>query len=307
MRGIRFWSSVCGGFFCAVSTHAQQTLSVGINKECKTGQASIVSLVASTYHSDPFCSSYATAPGGGCTQWKLFRDGQLVTSRYTVPAGGGTQIPANPPLDFYNSGRFPLLLPGTYQIKMSYSRKTCTGQWIFENCTTTIYVNETPTIIVKGSDFDPSTWLSKCPFGSFDGANCFLTVKPPGGFMYERGFYIPASPTHDCPVGGFDGANCYLMAKPATGFIWMNGFYVKPGPGGSCSMGGFDGANCFILKAPFGTKAFEWGGNFYVSTLPTCSQGSFDGANCLLASAPAGSNPFEWNGNFYFTPRPQCP
>jgi hypothetical protein len=288
MRGIRFWSSVCGAFFCVVSTHAQQTLSVGIKKECKTGQG--VSLVASTYHSDPYCPTYAQAPGGGCTQWKLFRNGQLLTSRYTVPAGG-----VNSPLDYYNLGRFTLSLPGTYQIKMSYSRNNI------------IYVNQTPTINVSASDLNPANWPTPCPFGSFDGANCFLMAKPPGGFMYERGFYVPASPTHNCPVGNFDGANCYLMAKPANGFIWMNGFYVKPGPGGSCSMGGFDGANCFILKAPWGTKAFEWGGNFYVSTSPTCSQGSFDGANCLLASAPAGTSPFEWNGNFYFTTRSQCP
>jgi hypothetical protein len=305
MRGIRAWGlAFVTTLLCVVSAQAQQTLSVGVNAECRTGQG--ISLVASTYHSDPLCSSYATAPGGGCTQWHLFRDGQLVTSRYTVPASGSVQVPPNPPLDYYNSGRFTISAPGTYQIKMSYSRVTCTGWWIFQQCSTSLYVNETPTVVISASDLNPATWLNKCPVGSFDGANCFVMAKPPGGFMSGRGFYIPASPTHNCPVGSYDGANCYIMAKPTTGFIWMNGFYVKSGLGGSCSIGTFDGANCFIMKAPWGTKAFEWGGNFYVSTLPSCAQGSFDGANCLIASAPAGANPFEWNGKFYFTPRQPC-
>jgi hypothetical protein len=304
MRGTRLWSLVCVGLICVVSMHAQQTLPVGINIECKTGQG--ISLAASTYHSDPFCSHYATAPGGGCTQWKLFRDGQLVTSRYTVPASGGTQVPANPPLDYYNSGRFTLSQPGTYQIRMSYSRQTCSGWGIFRKCKTSVYVNETPAVVVSSSDFDPTTWQNKCPLGSFDGANCFVMAKPLGGFIWERGFYMPASKTSNCPVGSYDGANCYLMAKPATGFIWTNGFYVKPGQGGSCSIGTFDGANCFIMKAPWGTKAFEWGGNFYVSPLPSCPQGTFDGANCLLASAPPGTSLFEWSGKFYVTPRKPC-
>jgi len=303
MRGVRLWSLICASLLCVASTYAQQTFSVGANLECKTGQ---VSLVASTYHTDPLCVNYATAPGGGCTQWHLYRDGQLVTSKYTVPASGGVQVPGNPPLAYYNSGRFPLSQPGTYQLKMSYSKETCTGNWPFRKCTISVYANETPTMAVSAFDLDPANWQNKCPIGSFDSANCFVMVKPPGGFMWGRGFYIPATATHNCPVGSFDSANCYFMAKPATGFIWMNGFYVKRSSNGSCSQGTFDGANCFIMKAPWGTKAFEWGGNFYVTPQPSCSQGSYDGANCLIVSAPAGTNPFEWGGNFYFTPRKPC-
>lgn len=276
--------------------NCQQTLSVGIGTECRTGQ---VYAGASTYHSDPYCNNVATAPGGGCTQWHLFQNGQMITSKYTVPVSGGG-------LAYYTTGRFPLSQPGTYQIKMSYSRIECSGWWIFRKCHFELYVNETPIISVSASDLLPANWSNKCPVGSFDGANCFITTKPPGGFMWGRGFYMPAAKSSNCPVGSYDTANCYLMAKPTNGFIWDNGFYVTAGPGGTCSTGNYDGANCFIMKAPWGTNAFEWGGNFYVTTLPSCAQGTYDGANCLIATAPFGTNMFEWNGNFYVTPRQPC-
>jgi len=271
--------------------------------ECKAGQ---VSLVASTYHSDPYCYHYASAPGGGCTQWHLSRDGKLQISKYTVPAGGSTQVPTNPPLDYYNVGRFSLTQPGDYRITMSYSRITCSGWWIFKNCNFTVYGNETPIATVSANDLDPTTWSNKCPIGSFDSANCFVMAKPTGGFIWGRGFYMPASKSSNCPIGSWDTRNCYLMVKPSNGFIWDNGFYVTAGPGGTCSIGSYDGANCFIVKAPWGTSAFEYGGNFYVTALPSCAQGTFDGANCLIATAPLGTNMFEWNGNFYVTPRQPC-
>jgi hypothetical protein len=274
----------------------QQTLSVGIGTECRNGQ---VYAGASTYHSDPYCTNYATAPGGGCTQWHLFKNGQMVLSKYTVPAGGGG-------LDYYTAGRFPLTQPGAYQIKMSYSRIVCSGWWIFQTCHFDLYVNETPVINISAADLLPANWANKCPVGSFDGVNCFITVKPAGGFMWGRGFYMPAGTSTNCPVGSYDGAHCLVMPKPANGFIWSNGFYVPAGSGHSCSVGTYDGANCFILKAPWGTNAFEFAGNFYVTTMPSCAQGTFDGANCLIATAPLGTNMFEWGGNYYVTPRPPC-
>jgi len=280
----------------------QQILPVSATK-CVFGQG--VFLVVSTHHSDPYCASFATAPGGGCTQWKLFRNGQLVLSKYTVPAGGGTQVPSNPPLDYYNIGRFLLSQPGQYQVKMSYSRRTCSGWWIFKTCKFDVFVNETPVLTVTANDLNLATW-NLCPLGSFDGANCFVMAKPPNGFIWGQGFYVPASNSSKCPAGTFDGANCFLMPKPANGFIWNNGFYVPAGPGGTCSVGTFDSANCFIMKAPWGSTAFEYNGNFYVTPLSVCSQGSFDGANCLLATAPAGTTMFEWGGNFYVTSLHPC-
>lgn len=304
MRSIIISMLVSASVITAAQSQAQQVLSVGTTTECKLGQG--VFMVTSTYHSDPYCVSYASAPGGGCTQWHLFRNGQMISSKYTVPASGGVQVPSNPPLDFYTTGRFLLSQPGQYQIKMSYSRVSCSGWWIFRTCSYPVYVNETPVITVTANDLNPANW-NQCPLGSFDGANCFVMVKPPNGFIWQQGFYMHASKTSNCAAGTYDGANCFIMLKPANGFIWNNGFYAHAGAGGSCSVGTYDGANCFIQSAPWGTTAFEYAGNFYVTPISVCGQGSFDGANCLLATAPAGTTLFEWGGNFYIKPLNPCP
>ncbi|MEY2502977.1 MAG: hypothetical protein QOI07_3311 [Verrucomicrobiota bacterium] len=282
--------------------HAQQILSVGAATECKLGQGLFMN--ASTYHADPDCASWASAPGGGCTQWHLFLNGQMIQSKITVPAAGSTQT-SNPPLDFYTYGRFLLTQSGQYQIKMSYSRVVCSGWWIFQTCNHPVYVNETPILTVTASDLNPANW-NQCPIGSFDGANCFVMAKPPNGFIWNQGFYGRATKTANCAAGSFDGQNCFIMPKPANGFIWNNGFYAHAGPGAVCSVGTYDGANCFILNAPWGTTAFEFAGNFYVSPISVCSQGSFDGANCLLATAPAGTTLFDWEGGFYIKPLHPC-
>jgi hypothetical protein len=283
------------------AVQAQETNSVGISAVCKSGQ---VHLLASTYYSDPFCYHWATAPSGGCTQWKLFLNGQQIVGKYTVPATSSTQFPSTTPLDYYTLGHFPINQPGTYQIKAAYSRMICSGWWIFRTCNFNIYVDETPSIAISAADLNPATWANQCPVGTFDGANCFVMTKPPNGFIWNQGFYVP--PVKNCPLGSFDGLACFVMKKPFMGFIWNNGFYTAPGPGNSCSLGTFDSANCFIAKAPPGTTAFQALGKFYYTPVLSCAQGTFDGANCLLAAAGVGTQPFEWNGGFYVTPRSPC-
>jgi hypothetical protein len=199
------------GFF---KVNAQETHSVSINMGCKTGQAF---LTASTYYVDPFCSHWATAPSGGCTQWKLFFNGQLTVSKYTVPASSNSQFPTTP-LDYYNLGRFAISQPGLYQLAMSYSRIVCSGWWICKTCNTQLYVDQTPTVSVTANDLAPASWLTKCPIGSFDNANCFVMAKPAGGFIWDRSFYV--TPAKSCSLGTFDGLACHVMNKPALGFIW---------------------------------------------------------------------------------------
>lgn len=123
------------------------------------------------------------------------------------------------------------------------------------------------------------------------------------GSYYLSSLSGPACPVTlcTCPVGSFDGANCFIVVKPATGFIWQNGFYQTAGPGYSCPSGwAFDGANCFLMGAPWGTTAFEYQGRFYTTRLPYCQFGLFDGANCYLGKPPAGRAPFIYHGGFYY-------
>lgn len=68
-----------------------------------------------------------------------------------------------------------------------------------------------------------------------------------------------------CPLGTFDGANCYVMTKPPGGFIYNNSFYATPSGRVSCPLGSFDGANCLIASAPWPTTAFAYGGNWYTT------------------------------------------
>ena len=279
----------------------QEVHSVSGRTACKSNQ---LFFLASTYYSDPYCVHWATAPGGGCTQWKLFLNGQQIAGKYTVPASSSSQFPSNTPLDFYTSAHFPITQPGNYQVKASYSRLVCSGWWIFRTCNFEISVDETPVIPVSAGDLNPANWTNKCPLGWFDGANCFVMTKPGGGFIWGQGFYVP--PVKSCTLGSYDGLACFFMQRPLGGFIWDNGFYVLPGPSHSCSMGTYDGANCFIMKAPPGTVAFRMLNKWYTTPSLSCAQGSFDGANCLLASAPVGTQPFDWNGNYYVTPREPC-
>lgn len=259
---------------------------------------------AHTYHDDPFCENLATSLGGGCTQWRLFRDGALEEIDFTRDA-----TPNVPPSDdwiFYDLGGFPVTEPDRYRMIMTYSRWECSGWFIFQTCDFKVYVNETNDLDVTAEDLDLSNWNVRCPLGSFDGANCLVMNKPSGGFVHNGKFYAPPGPATQCPQGGFDGANCFLSPKPAGGFIFNNAFYTTPGAGNSCTIGTFDGANCLISRAPWATTAFELPGKWYTTALPTCPIGRYDGANCLIDRAPLGTSAFEWSGRFYTTPRAPC-
>jgi hypothetical protein len=147
---------------------------------------------------------------------------------------------------------------------------------------------------------------------SFDGANCFVRSVPSGAqpFVWANNYYIKPTSSQVCPLGPLAGIGCFIMTRPPGGFISNNAFYV-PAANNVCpstppgSVWTLTGSYC-VLGAPWGTQAFMTpifigGSKFYTTTRFNCQDGSFDGANCYMGAPPSGTTAFIWSNNFYYS------
>jgi hypothetical protein len=138
----------------------------------------------------------------------------------------------------------------------------------------------------------------------WDNANCYIKPVAAGAtpFIWNNNYYVVPDRSTTClpGTGTWDTVNCLFMPKPPGGFLYNDGFYVPAGAGNTCTLGVFNSVDCVIKEAPWGTHAFEYQNNWYFTTLFTCRDGAYDGANCYVMKAPAGKVAFIFMNNFYY-------
>ncbi len=155
-----------------------------------------------------------------------------------------------------------------------------------------------------------------CPYGGFDSANCFVSVKPSNGFIYNNCFYVTPASSNICPTGTtFENGVCIIDNVPGgnsfeSGIILLENKLCKPVSNASaCSSEvvtwNFSGTSlpcCVVYSPPWGHTIKPNGKRWMVNTTPVCPPNSgYDGANCQVNCAPCGRSAFEYEGNWYYT------
>lgn len=155
-----------------------------------------------------------------------------------------------------------------------------------------------------------------CPYGGFDSANCYVSVKPPNGFIYNNCFYVTPQSSNICPSGTtLENGVCIVDNVPGgsafeSGIILLDNNLCKPVSNASqCSSEvvtwTFSGQSlpcCVVYSPPRGHTIKPQGKRWIVNTTPVCPPNTgFDGANCQVDCAPCGRSAFEYEGNWYYT------
>jgi peptidyl-Lys metalloendopeptidase len=158
--------------------------------------------------------------------------------------------------------------------------------------------------------FSMPACTTPCPFGSYDGKNCFVGNAPTSAFVSGGQLYYSAVYWPTCPDGSyFDGSNCQVAKAPdgSSAFVSSGHLYYTPVKTPYCPQDGswYDGANCEMPDTPAFTSAFSYNGNAYYHYVPwgaRCPMPSSwdDGAHCQVAR-PAGTSTFIYNRNIYYS------